>query len=177
MALKPSALSEDGFIIDQRQTDNIPFGRSASDKNGCGWIAIYNFLRALEQTADPEDLTDRLGKTLFPSSRLGLNFFVLVHELRRRGVPLEFSLRPFHTGLLSETCPAGIILYRAGRTNHFCTFRREPEGTLRFFGVLPGQSHHRMSMAEFYWDYVKFPLTLTITAQSGTFLVSKENCP
>ena len=60
---------------------------------------------------------------------------------------------------------AGIVLYRAGKTNHFAAFSRQPDGKLRFFGAVPGYAHHNLSMAEFYWDYVKFPLTLTITAK------------
>jgi hypothetical protein len=55
-------------------------------------------------------------------------------------------------------------MYRAGKTNHYAAFRREDDGSLRFFGVVPGIQDHRLSMASFYWDYVKFPITLTITA-------------
>ena len=54
MHLRPEALSADGFIIDQRKTDNIPFGAVTSDRNGCGWIACYNLLRALGRDPDPE---------------------------------------------------------------------------------------------------------------------------
>ena len=116
MELDPKALSDDGYIIDQRQTESISFGGCPSSKNGCGWIAAYNFLKALDRTPNPEVLLRRL-------------------------------------------------LYRAGKTNHFAAFARQPDGTLRFFGAVPGYAHHNLSMAEFYWDYVKFPLTLTITAK------------
>ena len=86
-------------------------------------------------------------------------------ELRHRKVPLEFALRPFHAQELAQRSQAGIVLYRAGKTNHFAAFSRQPDGKLRFFGAVPGYTHHNLSMAEFYWDYVKFPLTLTITAK------------
>ena len=56
MRIKPEALSPDGYIIDQRQTDNINFGHTSSDRNGCGWIACYNFLKALDSAPDPEAL-------------------------------------------------------------------------------------------------------------------------
>ena len=143
MELDPKALSDDGYIIDQRQTESISFGGCPSSKNGCGWIAAYNFLKALDRTPNPE----------------------VLHELRRQKVPLEFALRPFHAQELAQRNRAGIVLYRAGKTNHFAAFARQPDGTLRFFGAVPGYAHHNLSMAEFYWDYVKFPLTLTITAK------------
>ncbi len=165
MELDPKALSDDGYIIDQRQTESISFGGCPSSKNGCGWIAAYNFLKALDRTPDPEVLLRRLERTLLPGGKLGLNFFALVHELHRQKVPLEFALRPFHAQELAQRNRAGIVLYRAGKTNHFAAFARQPDGTLRFFGAVPGYAHHNLSMAEFYWDYVKFPLTLTITAK------------
>jgi len=166
MELRPEALSEDGYIIDQRKTDNILFGKVSSDKNGCGWIACYNFLTALDRHPDPEALVGRLEKTLLAGGRLGLHFFALLWELGyRQKVPLSFAFRPFHAQQLSETCRAGIILYRAGKTNHFAAFRREKDGSLRFFGALPGRSRDICSMAEFYWDRVKFPLAVTITAR------------
>lgn len=165
MRLRSGALSPDGYIIDQRKTDNIPFGRIPSDRNGCGWIACYNFLKALGRDPDPEALVRRLERTLLGGGYLGLNFFALVLALRREGVPLNFALRPFHAQMLAETAPAGIILYYTGRRNHFAAFRREEDGMLRFFGAVPGRSRHRTTMAAFYWDYVKLPLAITITAK------------
>lgn len=78
MELDPKALSDDGYIIDQRQTESISFGGCPSSKNGCGWIAAYNFLKALDRTPNPEVLLRRLERTLLPGGKLGLNFFALV---------------------------------------------------------------------------------------------------
>ena len=78
---------------------------------------------------------------------------------------MEFALRPFHVQQLAQQSRAGIIFYRAGKTNHYAAFTREPDGRFRFFGAAAGASHHSMSMASFYWDYVKFPLTLMIAAK------------
>ncbi len=165
MRLKSEALSPDGFIIDQRQTNNINFGHTSSERNGCGWIACYNFLKALDREPDPESLLWQLERTLLGNGTLGLNFFSLVHILKKQNLPLHFALRPFHAQMLSETAHAGIILYYNGKRNHFAAFRRESNGKLRFFGVVPGKAYHEASMAEFFWYYVKFPLTLTITAK------------
>ena len=166
MQLKPEALSSDGFIIDQRKTDNISFGAVTSDRNGCGWIACYNLLRALGRDPDPEAIVRRLEKTLLLRGYLGLHLFALLRELQRnQHLPLEFALRPFHAQQISQTASAGIVMYFAGRRNHFAAFRREENGNLRFFGAIPGLAGEVISMAEFYWNHVKFPLALTITVR------------
>ena len=119
----------------------------------------------LNTRAVPE-IVRRLEKTLLFHGYLGLHLFALVWELRRnQHIPLNFAVRPFHAQQLCETAPAGIILYRSGRWNHFAAFRREEDGKLRFFGAVPGQDAAPVSMAEFYWDHVKFPLALTITVK------------
>ena len=41
----------------------------------------------------------------------------------------------------------------------------EDNGKLRFFGAVPGRRCHQLTLAEFYWDYVKFPLAVTITVR------------
>ena len=166
MQLRPEALSSDGFIIDQRKTDNIPFGAVTSDQNGCGWIACYNLLKALGRDPDPEAIVRRLEKTLLFHGYLGLHLFALIWELRRnQHIPLDFALRSFHAQQITETASAGIIMYYTGRRNHFAAFRREENGRLRFFGATPGRSGETVSMAEFYMSHVKFPLALTITVR------------
>lgn len=165
MALSPGALSADGYIIDQRKTDSIPFGRLTSDQNGCGWIAVYNLLKALGRDPDPEQLAAELEKTLMFRGALGLNLFALIWELKKLRLPLSFAVRSFHAQQLAEQAPAGIILYFTGRRNHFAAFRREENGRLRFFGAVPGFRRHELTMAEFYWSYVKLPLAVTITVR------------
>lgn len=166
MELRTDALDTQGYIINQKRTGNLRFGRVSSDKNGCGWIAAYNFLRAMDKEKDPEEVLRKLEKALIPGfDRFGLNFVALAIYLRTQGVPLEFTVRQFHTQRIAEEAPAGIILYRAGKTNHFAAFRRLQNGKLRFYGAVSGRENHDMSMAEFFYDYVKFPLTLTITAK------------
>lgn len=165
MTLTPEALDHQGYIIDQRKTANISFGHTSSEKNGCGWIAAYNFLKAMGQTPEPEAVLRSLERTLLLDGQFGLNFFALVQYLKKQHLPLEFALRPFHAQMLSEHCKAGIVFYRAGKTGHFAAFRREPTGRLRFYGVIPGKASHDSTMAEFYWNHVKFPLAVTITAK------------
>lgn len=166
MDLRREALDSQGYIINQKKTDNLRFGWTPSDKNGCGWIAAYNFLKAMDKEKEPEEVLKKLEKALLPGlSRFGLNFIALGIYLRAQGIPLEFTVRQFHTQRIAEEAPAGIILYRAGKTNHFAAFRRLENGKLRFYGAVSGRENHDMSMAEFFYDYVKFPLTLTITAK------------
>ena len=69
MELDPKALSDDGYIIDQRRTKAISFGGCPSSKNGCGWIAAYNFLKALDRTPNPEVSRSDLSSSSSTSSR------------------------------------------------------------------------------------------------------------
>lgn len=165
MNLRPEALSRDGYIIDQRRTDNIPFGVKSSQENGCGWIAAYNFLKALERDPDPEQLLLDMEKGLLFQGRLGVNLFSLIRELKRQKLPLNYSLGAFHAQCQSERCRAGIILYFTGKRNHYAAFRREESGKLRFFGAEPGRADDEGTLAEFYANHVKFPLAVTITAR------------
>ena len=166
MRLRPEALSSDGFIIDQRKTDNIPFGAVNSDRNGCGWIACYNLLKALGRDPDPEAIVRRLERTLQFRGYLGLHLFSLVWELRRnQHIPLDYAIRFFHAQQNSEHASAGIVLYFTGKRNHFVAFRWEGNGRLRFFGATPGRSGEIISMADFYRLHVKGPMALTITVR------------
>ena len=165
MKLRPDALDHQGYIINQKATDNLSFGRISSDIIGCGWIAAYNFLKAAGAEPSPEQVLSDLQKWLIPGfGRFGLNIAPLALYLRRRGIPLRITARPFHAQLLAEGCRAGIILYRTGKTNHYAAFRREDGGKLRFYGATPGCSRD-MSLAEFCTTYMKFPLALFITAK------------
>lgn len=166
MTIKQKALDPQGYIVDQRETSDISFGGTPSNKNGCGWIAAYNFLKAMDQQPDPEAVLRSLEKALLPGGKLGLNFFALVWYLKKQHIPLEASVTSFHAQQISERCKAGIILYRAGKTNHFAAFRREENGLLRFYGAIAGRQCHDISMADFYWNHVKFPLAVTITASN-----------
>ncbi len=164
MRIKPEALSPDGYIIDQRQTDNINFGHTSSDRNGCGWIACYNFLKALDSAPDPEALLHQLERTLFGNGALGLHLFSLIHTLKKQQLPLHYALRPFHAQQLAESARAGIVLYYTGARNHYVAFRRGPDGALWFYGIVPGKVV-KCSMAAFYWDHVRHSLALTITTE------------
>lgn len=165
MRFKPEALSPDGYIIDQRQTNNINFGHTSSDRNGCGWIACYNFLKALDKTPDPEALLRSLERTLLGNGVLGLHLFALIHTLKTQQIPLRYALRPFHAQQLAETAQAGIVLYNTGWRNHYVAFRRDQDGTLQFYGAVPGKVL-KCSMAAFYWDHVRHALALTITTEA-----------
>ena len=40
MTIKETALSKDGYIINQSNTDNIPYGNNISNYNRCGWLTM-----------------------------------------------------------------------------------------------------------------------------------------
>ena len=166
MKLPPEALNPEGYIIDQSRLKDIPFGYATSDRNGCGWIAVYNFLRALGRTEEPETLAREMEKTLLGDFLAGVHPLGILWALgRNRRIPLDWAVRPFHAQLLCEKAPAGIVWYFAGATNHYAAFRREADGKLRFFGAIYGKRDHVCSLAEFFSDCSKGPLTLVLTAR------------
>lgn len=49
-----NAFSPDGMIVRQSLATDVPYGRYPSSRNGCGWIATYNLLRAVGRPQTPE---------------------------------------------------------------------------------------------------------------------------
>ena len=112
MHLRPEALSSDGFIIDQRKTDNIPFGAVTSDRNGCGWIAAYNLRKALDHGISFDEVRQELDD---------------LHFLKVPGPTLMCVMRKY----LKQYVPQ----YRetVGREEALAAYREAVEKEYRFF--------------------------------------------
>ncbi len=48
--------TSDGFIMDQAQFTDYPYGKFTSDWNGCGWIAVFNLMHARGMGVTPEQI-------------------------------------------------------------------------------------------------------------------------
>lgn len=85
--------THDGYINNQSMTAGIPYGRQTSKENGCGWIAVFNVLRHLEQEPPaPEIVAKEMQFGLLLGGHLGSWPFAIVHYLRRRGYEVRWSL-------------------------------------------------------------------------------------
>ena len=165
MELKPASLSPDGYIIRQKDTAHIPFGKFPSSKNGCGWIAVYNFLKADGRPADWEKIRRDLEPLLLFGGRIGANVWVIRSYLRRRGVRLRSAVVLPQAKAITSDCRCGMILFFTGRSTHYAAFQRQRNGLLRFFNSSSALPDGEMTLEEFCKQLVKLPVFFLFTTK------------
>lgn len=139
----------DGYISDQNCFEDYIYRGISSSINGCGWIAVYDFLWGLEKPVDHRQVHREMN-AFFPRQIPGPTpVRVLRRYLRRWG---KF---PFHWGrrrMLAAAVQsrAGILRYWEGNEPHFVPYVREREGNFRFFNVCDGQEEIVLSMEAFF---------------------------
>ncbi len=158
MELNPRAFSADGFIIRQYMTQNLTFGVCSNDRNGCGWIAAYNLLRATGYSVAWEKVYTDLSRRLLFRGRMGVHLVVLLGYLAQQGCRLRCAVTLTGSRLLAEHTRAGILLYGTGHSTHYVTCIRQADGRLRFLNAGAGRDDVVMTMREFYRDIVQFPV-------------------
>ena len=166
MELNKSAFSPDGFLIRQEETGKVPFGTLTSDRNGCGWIAAYNFLRADLHPVKWDQVRRDLNHLLPFRGKIGANAFVLQGYLLRQGCRLHTAVTLAGAKRLIPRCRAGIILFETGTSRHYVAFQRQKDGGLRFFNTRPDAADVVMSLEEFCRRFVRFPLFYLFTTDT-----------
>lgn len=151
--MDPKAFSPDGYIISQNSTADVPYGRLRSSVNGCGWIAAYNFIKAMGGAPDASTLPLLLSENSVFGAFLGTGPRRLRDWLRHTGgYPLADAFGRKKVLALAAGCRVGILLYRPKRyplSLHYATFTRLPEGNFRFFNAADGNPDHRMAFDDF----------------------------
>ncbi len=149
--INPQAFSEDGFIIDQRYTEGVPYGSRKSSYSGCGWIAAYNFLHAMGRDVSWSYISAALGARGLFRGHLGTGPFRLYRYLRRQKfVALRRGYGVRGVILLSQRpLSAGVLLYRHSKGMHYVAFKDAGNGQYRYFNAVPGHPQHVESMEEF----------------------------
>lgn len=153
--MHPSAFSPDGYIIDQRHTKAAKYGVRTSDRNGCGWIAAYNFLRAVGEADDWQQIVKDMRRGSPFLCALGTGPFRLKRYLRRRGYTLTLARGRDAAIKLAEASGAGILFYLHSHGLHFVAFTREADDQFRFFNAVLGDANHVMGMGEFLDKHAK----------------------
>lgn len=146
--MKNKALSRDGFIIDQRELGDEPYGACASDYNGCGWIALFNFLRLIGRPLPPDAIKKALLSRSLLSGRLGTSPFAVQRFLKSSGIPARFAAGKKKAVRASLSARAGVLFYLHSRGLHYVAFASDGD-TLRFFNAISGKEDHRTDMAGF----------------------------
>lgn len=145
--------SPDGFIIDQRRTGAHKFGAFGSQYNGCGWIAVYNLLRATGKPVFPAEVIARLEPSLQLKGLIGTRIRSMKDCLASFGYwAADFRGREQVLQALRRA-QDGIVWYMDGLTPHFAAFCRvSTEGKpllLRFFNAEAGRTMHVCAPEEF----------------------------
>ncbi|MCD7844621.1 MAG: hypothetical protein LUG57_01955 [Oscillospiraceae bacterium] len=148
--------SADGYIIDQDYFAAYPYRGSTSDRNGCGWVAAFDLLRAQGREVP------------FQEVLAGLNG---IHPARVPGPTPLRVLRQYLSGFGSyrlrrgrraglraaQQAPAGILRYWEGKTPHYIPFIRQEGGEVyRFLNVADGLEDMTSPMGEFFADHCRF---------------------
>lgn len=163
--MKSKALSKDRFIINQSSLTQIPYGKYSSAVNGCGWIAVYNYLRLLHSPLPAKVIIRQMEHGLLFRGKIGTNLFFLYGYLWYLGHPS--LLFPHFTFTIRRThAKKGILMYYTGSGIHFAAFRRISKTHFCFYNAVNGKEKHHQTMSEFINTYNHFPLLFLITPLS-----------
>ncbi|MDD3339279.1 MAG: hypothetical protein PHS82_10540 [Lachnospiraceae bacterium] len=149
--MSTQAFSTDGYIIDQRFTTDYPYGRFDSSYNGCGWIAAFNLLRALDYKVTAQEINQEMTSILPHRGMLGTTRKMLMEYLTARSIP--FTLVQGRNKIIKETrrSHAGILRYIDNeRTPHLVAYLRAAENQFRFFNSIEGDSTDCTTFEDFF---------------------------
>lgn len=119
-----AVFSVDGYAVEQACAQHLRYGRFGSHYNGCGWMAAYNLLHALGRTPNADTVRADLARGLWFGGKLGTGPFRLARYLRTQGVQVHLTLLRSTAFRRTQTCSAGMLLYRngAGGGAHYVAF-------------------------------------------------------
>lgn len=161
--LSDRVFDEEGFIINQGQMKDIPFGWFDSKAKGCGWISAWNLLKMTGHETSMERCAKELEKGAFLGEMMGENLFRLYRWLKKQGLNLTMSLPAnFHAASLIRTSPGGIILYSHKRGAHYVTYRNLGGGKVQIYNAVYGRRNHVIGIDEFLKEFTLFPTSVVI---------------
>lgn len=146
--------SADGYIIDQNKFSAYPYRGMTSNVNGCGWVAAYNLRRAAGQSADFDDVRREMNK-MFPLQIPGPTPMGKLRRYLKKYLPFRYVAGRKRARAAASESAAGILRYWEGRTPHFISFIRQPDGRYRFFNVADGREDFCCPMDAFFEKRVK----------------------
>lgn len=147
--MRNDGYSNDGFIIDQAKMTNIRYGCRTSDRNGCGWIAVFNFLHERGEDWTEEELSERLQKWSLFRGLLGTSPLRIHSFLRLLGYPIQTACGRDKVVEAANEMKRGILLYRHSNGWHFIHIYRMQDGQLRFLNAIPNRAMHTDDMTSF----------------------------
>ena len=164
-AVPSSALSPDGYIINQGLLRSVSFDRYTAADCGCGWISAYNLLHFLTGTRDMETICRDVEKYVVLRGRLGVNFLGLWWYLHhRRGCRFRLTLTRWGTDRVCRRrkAPCGIMLYFHRHGAHYITFVPGSDHSLRYLNLVYGRACDERPLKDVFRAHVLLPLTPTL---------------
>lgn len=155
-----AAFAQSGHIVDQRRMTDVRYGLRMSNINGCGWIAVYNFLRCMGSRVLPDSVARALARHSLFRGLLGTSPFRIRRYLRRHGYALQSAFGISKAAERAAFAAAGILLYRHSGGWHFVAFVRADGDELHFYNAIAGAPNHvetmrtflsRQNLSKFVW--------------------------
>lgn len=145
-----TAFAQSGHIVDQARMRDVRYGWRTSDRNGCGWIAVYNFLRCMGSRVAAGGVADALSRHSLFRGLLGTSPFRIRRYLRRHGYALLDAAGTKKAAQAAASARSGILLYRHTGGWHFVAFTREDGERLHFYNAIAGAPNHIETMESFF---------------------------
>ena len=167
--------STDGYIIDQARLKSVRYGVFTSDINGCGWIAEFNFLKRMGQSAPEQALADELIRHSIFRGLAGTDLWRLKRTLKRHGYRMPLLLRWNKKARLPEGTSAGLFYYWHKDGPHYVTFYAdesivpsvEGETRFRFLNAHAGKENHVDTMRSFLTHNNVIPFALILVRKGA----------
>ncbi|MBQ8975712.1 MAG: hypothetical protein IJ072_08350 [Oscillospiraceae bacterium] len=156
-----SGFSRDGYIIDQGRMKSIPYGKFNSDWNGCGWIAVYNLMHALEFDVTPQQVHKLCAQALPLGGFIGTPVKTVVGVLELFDIKVRLVRGKKRVSPVIGEFSHGILRFFDGKYDHYVAFTDAGSGMYRFFNSDTERETDIMTMDRFLRLRCKgFKLTL-----------------
>lgn len=160
--LPQEAFSEDGYIADQDLCGGVRYGAWRSDRNGCGWIATYNLLRALDREKPVEEIVRALLRRSLFKGFLGTRTIAIYWYLKSLGIKPDVAMGRKKVTAQCKTRQRGILFYRHKDGWHFVCFLPEADGRFRFINAWTGRQDPIRHMDAFFSTCAKSKLVIAL---------------
>ncbi len=120
LILPESAVNEQGLIINQSKLTEFSYGVKKANKNGCGVIAVYNFLKLHNQQPNFQNLLryfDAYGTYAFGT--LGTDPFAIQTYLKLKGFNAGITVNRGEMNTLAQKSGVSILMYFYPKGAHF----------------------------------------------------------
>lgn len=148
--LPENVLDAEGYIIDQGNMGEIPFGWFSTKEKGCGWIAAYNLLKMNGLEEPPEQVLQEVQRFGFPGKMFGQEVVWLLVYLQHKGFRVHLS-RPGYKGCedILDRYPTGILMYLHRKGAHYAAYHAVDAKTVHLYNAIYQKRNHIVPIRSF----------------------------